>query len=120
MSVFFFVTLVIKPNTIRYGGVSNKHNPAMSIKKRLSKRIKIIEAALHNGFDDSINDIETLSYYKDGQVFTDRFDYIDKTTTPVTVRFIGGTGHDDVKATLGSLTNESLDRLYRCIAKCKK
>ena len=47
MSVFFIVT-VIKRSCFRYVGVSNKHNLAMSIEKGLSKRIKIVEAALQN------------------------------------------------------------------------
>jgi len=87
----------------------------MSIEKRLSKRIKIVEAALHNGFDDSVNDIETLSYHKDGQVFTDRFDHIDTTTTPVTIRFIGGTDYENFSVPLDRLTEESLDELVACI-----
>ena len=115
MSVFFFSVTVIKQPRFRYVGVSNKHNLAMSIEKKLSKRIKIVEAALHNGFNESVNDIETLSYYKDGQVFTDRFDHIDTTTTPITVRFIGGTGYEDFSVQLDRLTEGSLDKLVACI-----
>lgn len=84
------------------------------------KLYAIVEAARKQNFTDEIDDIEMLSYTETderGNVKTweDRFDYIDTTTIPITVRFIGGTGYKKVSCGIGNLTQESIDILYKCI-----
>ena len=76
---------------------------------------RIIDAALHNNFSDDIDDIEMLSYTKDGQTYDDRFDYIDTTTIPISLHFIGGTGFSNFCVPLSNLTDQSLDILNACI-----
>lgn len=80
------------------------------------KHNMIVDAVIDRKFSDEIDNIELLSYTDEkGQVFSDRFDHIDTTTLPMTVRFIGGTGHEDFSVPLDRLTEESLDELVACI-----
>lgn len=81
----------------------------------------IIDAARQQRFSDDIEDIEMFTYImKDGLgnevVKEDRFDYVDLTTFPASVHLIFG-GEDNIGAwiPLHSLTDESIDRLYKCI-----
>ena len=79
---------------------------------------RIVEAANSRNFTDGIEDVEMLSYTsQNGQIETDRFNYIDTTTIPCSVCFIGGTGHPDFSIPLSRLTDESLDDLCACIEK---
>jgi hypothetical protein len=83
---------------------------------RTQKINKIVEAALSLNFSENIEDIEMLSYTgENGRVYEDRFDCIDTTTIPCTVRFIGGTGYPNFSMALTSLTDESLDTLCGCV-----
>lgn len=81
----------------------------------------IVEAAKTDGFSDEINDIEILSYKEydsekqKEKIWEDRFDYIDTTTFPISIRFIGGTGYDNLSCSIGNLTEESINRLYECV-----
>lgn len=78
----------------------------------------IIDAAIHGYFNDNIDDVEILSYTtEDGKTYEDRFDYINPTTIPCTIHFIGGTGHPDFSIPLSSLTDQSLNDLCNCITK---
>jgi len=82
---------------------------------RTDKINRIIDAALYMKFDDSIEDVDILSYTEDGQTYKDRFDYINTTTFPISVCFIGGTGHPNFSVPLSNLTDQSLDILNACI-----
>jgi len=85
---------------------------------RTTKQFAVLEAAQHQNFSDAIEDIDTLTYTdKDGKVWEDRFDYIDTTVLPCSVRFIAGTGHENPCIPLSSLTDESIDTLYNAINK---
>lgn len=111
MSVFFFAT-VIKSLRYRYGGTAKTLNDMT----RTQKINKIAEAAINLNFSESIENIEMLSYTReDGKAYEDRFDCIDTTTTPCTVRFIGGTGYEDFSVPLDRLTEGSMDKLVACI-----
>ena len=76
---------------------------------------RIFDAAIHDKFSDDIDDIEMLSYTKDGKTYEDRFDYIDTTVIPCSVCFIGGTGYTDFLVPLSNLTDQSLHTLNACI-----
>lgn len=77
---------------------------------------KIMAAARGVNFTDEIDDIDVLAYTdKDGNTLEDRFDHIDTTTIPMSVHFIGGTGHKDFNIPIARLTDESLEQLYDCI-----
>lgn len=77
---------------------------------------KIMAAARGVNFTDEIDDIDVLAYTdKDGNTHEDRFDHIDTTTIPMSVHFIGGTGHKDFNIPIARLTDESLEQLYDCI-----
>ena len=82
---------------------------------RTDKINRIIDAALYNNFSDDIDDIEMLSYTKDGQTYNDRFDYINTTIFPISIHFIGGTGSSNFCVPLSHLTDQSLDILNACI-----
>ena len=87
---------------------------------RHEKINKILEAARTGNFSDAIDDIDILSYAgENGTVNEDRFDYIDTTTFPCSIRFIGGTGYDNFSVPIDGLTNESIHTLYKCINKKK-
>ncbi len=86
----------------------------------VEKIIAIVEAARSQRFTDEKEEIEMLSYTEEnkrGNIKTreDRFDYIDTTTIPVTICFIGGTGFENVSCSINQLTKESVDLLYNCI-----
>ena len=92
-----------------------KNRPKVVLTKQ-DKHNMIVDAAIYRKFGDEIDNIELLSYTdENGQTFSDRFDHIDTTTLPMTVRFIGGTGHEDFSVSLDRLTEESLDELVACI-----
>lgn len=77
---------------------------------------KIMAAARGVNFTDDIDDIDVLAYTdKDGNTLEDRFDHIDTTTIPMSVHFIGGTGHKNFNVPIARLTTESLKQLYDCI-----
>lgn len=77
---------------------------------------KIMAAARAVNFTDEIDDIDVLAYTdKDGNTHEDRFDHIDTTTIPMSVHFIGGTGHKNFNVPIARLTDESLEQLYDCI-----
>ena len=81
------------------------------------KLYAITEAARKRNFGDGIDEIDTLGYTdKNGRKWEDRFDYIDTTTIPITVVFIGGTGHKAPRIPIGLLTQESIDTLYNAIS----
>lgn len=134
MSVFFIVT-VIKPRRFRYVGVT-KTQTAMATKEKTRKILRsltvpedivrgaarvnkinnIVEAARNLNFSESIENVELLSYKREnGKVYEDRFDCIDTTTIPTTVRFIGGTSYPNFSVSIANLTDESLDILCGCI-----
>ena len=76
----------------------------------------IVVAAKQQNFSDETDDIETLTYTDGkGNVYEDRFDCIDTTTIPYSVRFIAGTGHKNYSVPIGWLTGESIDKLYECV-----
>ena len=86
----------------------------------VGKIIAIVEAARSQRFTDEIEEIEMLSYTEEdkrGNVkkLENRFDYIDTTTIPVTIRFIGGTGFENVSCSINHLTKESVGLLYNCV-----
>ena len=86
----------------------------------VEKIIAIVEAARSQCFTDEIEEIEMLSYTEEdkrGNIKTreDRFDYIDTTTIPVAIRFVGGTGFENVSCSINQLIKESVDLLYNCI-----
>ena len=83
---------------------------------RTQKINKIVEAARNLNFSENIEDIELLSYTgENGRVYEDRFDCIDTTTIPCTVRFIGGTGHPNFSVPITKLTDKSLDNICHCV-----
>jgi hypothetical protein len=87
---------------------------------RHEKINKIFEAARTGNFSDAIDDIDILSYAgENGIVNEDRFDCIDTTTIPCSIRFIGGTGYDNFSVPIDGLTDESIHTLYKCINKKK-
>ena len=83
---------------------------------RHEKISKILEAARTGNFSDAIDDIDILSYAgENGTVNEDRFDYIDMTTFPCSIHFIGGTGYNNFSVPIDGLTNKSIHTLYKCI-----
>ena len=84
--------------------------------KKIEKIMAIIEAAQNGNFSDAIDDIDILSYKdENGVVWEDLFDYIDSTQMPVQVCFIAGTGFNDFQVPIHSLTERSINKLFRCI-----
>lgn len=108
---------------MEYGSVevSGDHYTAdvkiVNIEKTPAEKLyAIMEAARTCNFKDEIEDIDILEYQdKDGEIHEDRFDYIDTTTIPMTVKFIGGTGHGNISVPLRSLATKSIDMLYNMI-----
>ena len=87
---------------------------------RHEKINKILKAARNGNFSDAIDDIDILSYAgENGMVNEDRFDCIDTTKSPCSIRFIGGTGYDNFSVPIDGLTDESIHTLYKCINKKK-
>lgn len=85
---------------------------------RHEKINKILEAARTFNFSEVIDDIDILSYVGDnGDVYKDRFDYINTTTIPCSIHFIGGTGYNNFSVPITGLTDESVNTLYRCVIK---
>lgn len=80
-------------------------------------KIKAIVNALENDiFDVCFDEVEMLEYEdKDGVVYLDRFDYIDTSTNPCSVYFIGGSDFDNFFVPIDRLTEKSVDVLYNCI-----
>lgn len=122
--MFFFSVTVIKRPRFRYVGVTKNTNTMPRLYKNTTKVVltrqdkhnMIVDAAIYHKFSDEIDNIELLSYTdENGQTFSDRFDHINTTTLPMTVRFIGGTGHKDFSVTLDRLTEKSMDELIACI-----
>lgn len=101
--------------------MSTLYNTKPDTMTRHEKINKIMEAARTQNFSEAIDDIDLLSYGGDnGQVCEDRFDCIDTTTFPCSIRFIGGTGYDNFSIPIDGLTNESVNTLYKCINKKKQ
>lgn len=77
---------------------------------------QIIEAARTFNFSEAIDDIDILSYVgDDGDVYKDRFDFIDTTRIPCSIYFIGGTGYNSFSVPITDLTDESVNTLYQCV-----
>ena len=85
-------------------------------KTREEKLYAISDAALNQNFKDEIEDIDILEYAdENGRIWEDRFDYIDATTIPITVHFIGGEVNEYFSVPIGRLTKKSVNRLYNMI-----
>ena len=85
--------------------------------KTLQEKLQaILEAVRKQNFSEAIEDIDVLEYTdNDGKKWTDRFDYIDTTTVPCTICFIGNEDNGKLRFPISNLTQKSIDKLYECI-----
>ena len=100
---------------VKYEEQAAKGKPTWS-----DKLNAIVKAVKEDRMSDKYTEIDLLSYEKLGEdgkkrVCEERFDYIDVTSVPYQVWFICGTGYENYSVGIGELTEESINRLYRCI-----
>lgn len=88
--------------------------------KREDKIKAIIRAEQNEDFTPDIYNIEMLEHNEvlpSGKVkrWKDRYDCLEIDNGSCFVWFIAGTGHEDLRVPIESLTDKSLNRIYDCI-----